>query len=103
MLVDRCLVSLHHARGRQNRGKQVERLRILQASALSYVWADRHLLQMALLQLVDNAAKYARPGTEIAFSVDSTDSEVVFQRAERGILYRPEREIARLRSLLPLC
>jgi len=36
------------------------------AARRNLVWADKQLLQMALLQLLDNAAKYSPPGTTIS-------------------------------------
>jgi two-component system, OmpR family, sensor histidine kinase KdpD len=66
-----------------------ERLGILQKSVLGYVWSDRRLLQLALLQIIDNAAKYARPGSAIAFSVASTDSEIVFSVQNEGSYIPP--------------
>jgi two-component system, OmpR family, sensor histidine kinase KdpD len=70
-----------------------ERLLIAQTSALRCVWADRRLLQMALLQIVDNASKYARPGSPIALSVASTDSEVVFSVKNEGSYVAPEERL----------
>src|SRR5271170_6389713 len=35
----------------------------------SKVWADPHLLKMAIFQLLDNAAKYGTPGSSIAIDV----------------------------------
>ena len=61
-----------------------EHLLVSQRSALDYVWADRRLLQMALLQIVDNASKYARPESPITLSTESTDCEVVFSVENEG-------------------
>jgi two-component system sensor histidine kinase KdpD len=58
-----------------------------------HVWADRRLLQMALIQIVDNASKYARPGSTIALGVDSTDSEVVFSVQNEGSYIAPEERV----------
>jgi two-component system, OmpR family, sensor histidine kinase KdpD len=68
-------------------------LLLSQEGAIRYVWADRRLLQMALLQMVDNAAKYARPGAAIALSVGSTDSEVVFSLRNEGSYVAPEERL----------
>jgi two-component system sensor histidine kinase KdpD len=39
------------------------------------VFADRHLLKMALFQLLDNAAKYGRAGSSIIIDVCAEESE----------------------------
>jgi two-component system sensor histidine kinase KdpD len=70
-----------------------ERLLISQASVLSYVWADRRLLQMALLQMVDNAGKYASPESAITLAVESTDSEIVFSVHNEGSYVSPEERL----------
>ena len=70
-----------------------ERLIISQKSVLGDVWSDRRLLQLALLQVVDNAAKYARPGSAIAFSVASTDSEIVFSVQNEGSYVAPNERL----------
>ena len=67
-----------------------DRLFISQKSLLSYVWADRRLLQMALLQIVDNASKYASPRSAITLSADYTDAEVVFSLQNEGSFVAPE-------------
>ncbi len=67
-----------------------ERLVISQRSKISYIWSDRRLLQMALLQIVDNAAKYARPGSAITLLVESTDSEIVFSVQNEGSYVTPK-------------
>jgi two-component system, OmpR family, sensor histidine kinase KdpD len=67
-----------------------EQLLLANRSALRHLWADRRLLQMALLQMVDNAAKYARPGSAITFCVDSSDSEVIFSVQNEGSYVAPE-------------
>src|ERR1700722_6043566 len=40
-------------------------LRIVDETSGAYVWADARLLQMALLQLLDNASKYSSPASPI--------------------------------------
>ncbi len=70
-----------------------EQLLLPQKSALTYLWADRRLLQMALLQMVDNASKYARPESAITLSVGSTDSEVVFSVQNEGSYVAPEERL----------
>ena len=67
-----------------------ERLLILQRSMIDYVWADRRLLQMALLQMVDNAEKYAHPGSAIVLAVVTTDSAIVFSVQNEGSYVLPE-------------
>jgi two-component system, OmpR family, sensor histidine kinase KdpD len=62
----------------------------LQKSGIDYVWADRRLLQMALLQIVDNAVKYARPESAIMLLVESTDSEIVFSVQNEGSCVEPK-------------
>ncbi len=62
------------------------------AAQVKYGWADSHLLQMALLQLVDNASKYARPNTPITLGVASTDSEIVFSVRNEGSFIPPEEQ-----------
>jgi two-component system sensor histidine kinase KdpD len=42
------------------------------------VWADPKLLQLALSQLIDNAAKYAEPASPITLRVEVTDSQTIF-------------------------
>lgn len=54
------------------------------------VWADAHLLQMALLQMLDNAAKYANPTSPILLRVASTDAEIVFSVQNEGSFIAPE-------------
>jgi two-component system, OmpR family, sensor histidine kinase KdpD len=70
-----------------------DRLHISQMSTIGSVWADRRLLQMALLQIVDNAAKYALPGSAILLSVESTDVEVVFSVQNEGSYVPPEERL----------
>jgi two-component system sensor histidine kinase KdpD len=70
-----------------------ERLRISEESVIDYVWSDRRLLQMALLQIVDNAAKYARPESPITLSVSSTESEIVFSVENEGSYVNPNERL----------
>jgi two-component system sensor histidine kinase KdpD len=53
-------------------------------------WADKHLLQMALLQLIDNAVKYGSPSTPIRIQCGTTESEVVFSVQNEGFYIQPE-------------
>src|SRR5580704_874939 len=68
-------------------------LRIIDETSDSYVWADTRLLEMALLQLLDNASKYASPGSPITLRVTSTDTEVVFNVQNEGSFIAPEERL----------
>jgi two-component system, OmpR family, sensor histidine kinase KdpD len=65
-------------------------LRIIDETQDSCVWADVRLLKMALLQFLDNAAKYSSPRSPITLRVTSTDSEVVFNVQNEGTYIAPE-------------
>src|ERR1700735_850249 len=68
-------------------------LHIIDETADNYVWADNRLLEMALLQLLDNASKYASPGSPITLRVTSTDTEVVFNVQNEGSFVPPEERL----------
>jgi two-component system sensor histidine kinase KdpD len=68
-------------------------LRIIDETSESCVWADARLLEMALLQLLDNASKYGRPGSPITLRVTSTDTEVVFNVQNEGSFIAPEERL----------
>jgi two-component system, OmpR family, sensor histidine kinase KdpD len=68
-------------------------LRIVDETSGSYVWADARLLQMAILQLLDNASKYSSPASPIALRVLSTDTEVVFSVQNEGSFIPPEERL----------
>jgi two-component system sensor histidine kinase KdpD len=68
-------------------------LRIIDETSDSYVWADTRLLEMALLQLLDNASKYGRPGSPITLRVIATDTEVVFKVQNEGSFVAPEERL----------
>jgi two-component system, OmpR family, sensor histidine kinase KdpD len=68
-------------------------LHMIDETSESYVWADNRLLEMALLQLLDNASKYASPGSPITLRVTSTDSEVVFNVQNEGSFIAPEERL----------
>jgi two-component system sensor histidine kinase KdpD len=68
-------------------------LRIINETPDSYVWADGRLLEMALLQLLDNASKYASPRSTITLRVTSTDTEVVFNVQNEGSFIAPEERL----------
>jgi two-component system sensor histidine kinase KdpD len=50
----------------------------------SLVWADKQLLQMALFQLLDNAAKYSRPGSSIVVDVQEEPAEMLISVRNEG-------------------
>ena len=52
------------------------------------VFGDRVMLATALLQLVDNAAKYSTPGSPIAIAVTDNDGEVVVSVHNQGPVIR---------------
>jgi two-component system, OmpR family, sensor histidine kinase KdpD len=68
-------------------------LRIIDETQDSCVWADIRLLKMALLQLLDNAAKYSSPRSPITLQVTSTDTEVVFNVQNEGTYIAPEEKL----------
>ena len=68
-------------------------LRVVDETSDNYVWADRRLLEMALLQLLDNASKYASPSSPITLRVTSTDTEVVFKVQNEGSYIAPEERL----------
>jgi two-component system, OmpR family, sensor histidine kinase KdpD len=68
-------------------------LRIVDETSDSYVWADTRLLEMALLQLLDNASKYASPRSPITLRVITTDTEVVFNVQNEGSFIAPEERL----------
>jgi two-component system sensor histidine kinase KdpD len=68
-------------------------LRIVDETPGSYVWADARLLQMALVQMLDNASKYSPPASPITLRVMSTDTEVVFSVQNEGSFIPPEERL----------
>jgi two-component system, OmpR family, sensor histidine kinase KdpD len=48
------------------------------------VRADRKLLQMAILQVLDNAAKYGRPGSTVVIAVREEDTELAITVKNEG-------------------
>jgi two-component system, OmpR family, sensor histidine kinase KdpD len=68
-------------------------LRTVDATSGSGVWADPHLLQMALWQMLDNASKYASPASPITLRVASTDAEIVFSVLNEGSFIAPEERL----------
>src|ERR1700733_12468054 len=68
-------------------------LRIVDETSGSYVWADARLLQMAVLQMLDNASKYSSPASPITLRVMSTDTEVVISVQNEGSFIPPEERL----------
>jgi two-component system sensor histidine kinase KdpD len=59
----------------------------------SMVWADRQLLEMALFQLLDNAAKYGSPDSAITIDVREEPAETLISITNEGSFIPPhERE-----------
>lgn len=59
----------------------------------SLVWADRQLLEMALFQLLDNAAKYGSPDSSITIDVQEEQAETLISIRNEGSFIPPhERE-----------
>jgi len=56
----------------------------------SAVWADRQLLQMAILQLFDNAAKYGSPGSAITIGIHEEEAEALISVRNEGSFIAPE-------------
>ena len=54
------------------------------------VWADRQLLQMAILQFFDNAAKYGSPGSSITVGVHEEEAEALISVQNQGSFIAPE-------------
>jgi two-component system sensor histidine kinase KdpD len=53
-------------------------------------YGDRELLGTAILQFIDNAAKYSTPGSPIAIAVDDRDGEILISVHNEGSEVRPE-------------
>jgi two-component system sensor histidine kinase KdpD len=53
------------------------------------VWADRQLLEMALFQLLDNAAKYGGAGSAITIDIQEDQSETVISIRNEGSFIPP--------------
>ena len=60
------------------------------ASQRSATYGDRELLRTAIMQFIDNAAKYSTPGSPIAIAVDDHDGEVLISVHNEGSEVRPE-------------
>ncbi len=56
----------------------------------SATYGDRELLRTAIVQFIDNAAKYSTPGSPIAVAVDDRDGEILISVHNEGSEVRPE-------------
>jgi two-component system, OmpR family, sensor histidine kinase KdpD len=56
-------------------------------------WGDVRLVRMAILQLLDNAIKYASPASTITLKVNASESEVIFSVANEGSFIAPEERV----------
>jgi two-component system sensor histidine kinase KdpD len=54
------------------------------------VWADRQMLKLALVQLFENAGKYASPHSGILVGIEDTDVETVIRVGNEGSFVPPE-------------
>jgi len=66
------------------------RLNILADTSNEYVCADSRLLKLALLELIDNAAKYADPQARISLRASQLDTEVTFSVENEDSYIAPE-------------
>lgn len=48
-------------------------------------YADRDLLELAIMNLIENAAKYSNPPAHIDIFLDENDREVIIQISDKGI------------------
>ena len=55
------------------------------SSELPFIYVDPILLEQALGQIVDNAAKYSQPGSEITVAVRSDGASVVLSVRDEGL------------------
>lgn len=53
-------------------------------------YGDRELLGTAIIQLIDNAAKYSTPGSPIAIAVDDRDGHILISVHNEGSEVQPE-------------
>jgi two-component system sensor histidine kinase KdpD len=54
------------------------------------IWADRQLLEMALFQLLDNAAKYGSPNSSITIDVQEEQAETLISIRNEGSFIPPD-------------
>lgn len=63
------------------------------SSGSSAAYADKKLLQMALFQVLDNAAKYSRPKSQVVIAIQEEEAELVIRiRNEGSFIPDGERE-----------
>jgi two-component system sensor histidine kinase KdpD len=67
--------------------------RIIDDTSGKYLWADSRLLEMALLQILDNASKYASPVSTITLRASSTDTDIVFSVQNEGSFVAQEERL----------
>jgi signal transduction histidine kinase len=60
------------------------------ADALPELWIDRERFRQALLNILDNAVKYAKSGTEVCITTERTELEVGISVTDYGIPLREE-------------
>ncbi len=67
-------------------------LRVRTAPDLPVLWADPLALRRILVNLLDNAAKYSRPGSEIEVEIRREGGALLFQVRDQGIGIPPEEQ-----------
>jgi two-component system sensor histidine kinase KdpD len=60
------------------------------SNQLVATYGDRELLGTAIMQFIDNAAKYSTPGSPIGIAVDDREDEVIISVHNEGSEVRPE-------------
>jgi two-component system, OmpR family, sensor histidine kinase KdpD len=78
-LVNETLAHLHNDECRN-------RFRLTTAEDEPLVWVDRELIESALSQLFDNAAKYSEPDSPIDIEIAVADADVTVTVRDRGLL-----------------
>jgi two-component system sensor histidine kinase KdpD len=71
-------------------GLEEHSLEIELADPVATLWADPSLLQMALSQFLDNAAKYAEPTSPVRLRAAVSDAETIFSVHNHGSYIVPE-------------
>jgi two-component system sensor histidine kinase KdpD len=66
------------------------RVRVKNSGGVARIWADRQLAATALVQFLDNAAKYSTPASDITLSVELADGDVRIGVHNFGPLIRSE-------------
>jgi two-component system, OmpR family, sensor histidine kinase KdpD len=69
------------------------RLRVQDQAGGGPVWADARLLKLALLELVDNATKYADPKATITLNASWIGDEITFSVQNEGSYVPPEERL----------